>query len=41
VRTDEVRRSRAFKIENARSRKAVLDSTLDKPLLTEAAMGNL
>ena len=39
VRTDEVRRLREF--ENAQSRNAASKSTLDKPLLTEAATGNL
>jgi len=41
VRTDEVRRSREFEIENAPSREAASDSPPGKPLLTEAASGNL
>jgi hypothetical protein len=40
MKTDQVKRLKALEVENARLRRAVLDLTLDKLTLSEAARGN-
>jgi transposase-like protein len=40
LKTDQVKRMKELELENQRLRKAVLDLTLDKLILKEAASGN-
>ena len=40
MKTDQVKRLKALEVENARLRRAVSDLTLDKLILSEAALGN-
>ena len=40
LKSDQVKRLKALETENARLRKAILDPTLDKLILQEAARGN-
>src|SRR5215208_3279372 len=41
LKSDQIKRLKELETENARLRKAIADLTLDKPILQEAARGNL